>query len=104
MESMHYSTQLTYLTHHSQQASLLYCLANGIPTNMLDNIFDSMVSARVSNSDNRLHFGIGLYVVRIIAEHHGGTVKAANLQNGNGVTIQVTLPLYKRQSHADMPL
>jgi len=75
-----------------------------IPTNMLDNIFDSMVSARVSNSDNRLHFGIGLYVVRIIAEHHGGTVKAANLQNGNGVTIQVTLPLYKRQSHADMPL
>jgi len=62
------------------------------------------VSARVSNSDNRLHFGIGLYVVRIIAEHHGGTVKAANLQNGNGVTIQVTLPLYKRQSHADMAL
>ncbi len=75
-----------------------------IPTNMLDNIFDSMVSARVSNSDNRLHFGIGLYVVRIIAEHHGGTVSAANLQNGDGVTIQVTLPLYKRHSHADTPL
>jgi two-component system, OmpR family, sensor histidine kinase ChvG len=75
-----------------------------VPTNMLDNIFDSMVSARGSNSDNRLHFGIGLYVVRIIAEHHGGTVNAANLLNGDGVTIQVNLPLYKRAIAADAAL
>ena len=75
-----------------------------IPNDMLDNIFDSMVSARLSNTDNRLHFGIGLYVVRIIAKHHGGSVKAMNLLSGNGVTIQVTLPLYKTVGHVDESL
>ena len=63
-----------------------------IPTEMLDSIFDSMVSIR--ETDTRLHFGMGLYVVRVISEHHGGSVSAANLLNGNGVTIRVTLPLF----------
>jgi len=64
-----------------------------IPIDMVSNIFDSMVSVRPSNPDNRLHFGMGLYVVRVIAEQHGGSVSAANLLNGKGVTIRVTLPL-----------
>lgn len=65
-----------------------------IPRNMIENIFDSMVSVRESNPDNRLHFGMGLYVVRVIAEHHGGSVSANNLGNGEGVTIRVVLPRY----------
>ena len=65
-----------------------------IPRDMIDNIFDSMVSVRATNPDNRLHFGMGLYVVRVIAEHHGGSVSANNLGNGQGVTIRVTLPRY----------
>lgn len=70
-----------------------------IPKDMVDNIFDSMVSIRESNPDNRLHFGMGLYVVRVIAEHHGGSVRAANLFDGSGVTISVSLPIYKRLVH-----
>ena len=66
-----------------------------IPVDVLENVFDSMVSVRENTADNRLHFGMGLYVVRVIVEHHGGSVSAANLLNGNGVTIRVTLPLYK---------
>ncbi|XOV90369.1 MAG: ATP-binding protein [Pseudomonadota bacterium] len=69
-----------------------------IPPDMFQNIFDSMVSVRANTVDNRLHFGMGLYVVRVIAEHHRGSVTAANLLNGNGVTIRVTLPLYKTVS------
>ena len=65
----------------------------GIPTNKSDNIFDSMVSIR--ETDTRMHFGMGLYVVRVIAEHHGGSVSAANLLGGNGVTVRIKLPLYK---------
>lgn len=72
-----------------------------IPEDMVDNIFDSMVSVRESNSDNRLHFGIGLYVVRIIAQHHGGSVKASNLFDGKGVSIKVTLPIYQPPELAD---
>ena len=33
-----------------------------VPSNLLDSIFDSMVTARAGNPDNRLHFGMGLYV------------------------------------------
>lgn len=66
-----------------------------IPEDMLDSVFDSMVSIRESNPDNRLHFGIGLYVVRIIAERHSGSVKATNLFDSKGVSIKVTLPIYR---------
>ena len=70
-----------------------------IPLDALDSIFDSMISVRKSNPDNRLHFGMGLYVVRVIAEHHGGSVSAANLLSGNGVTIRINLPLYKEANN-----
>ena len=57
----------------------------------LSTIFDSMVSHR--GPDNRLHFGLGLHVVRIIAEHHGGTVTAVNLEDQSGVAFIIRLPL-----------
>jgi signal transduction histidine kinase len=59
--------------------------------NKLNTIFDSMVSHR--GPDNRLHFGLGLHVVRIIAEHHGGTVTAVNLEDQSGVAFVIRLPL-----------
>ena len=78
--------------------NLTLFVANQGPTiseDMLDSVFDSMVSIRESNPDNRLHFGMGLYVVRIIAERHGGSVNATNLFDGKGVSIKVVLPIYR---------
>lgn len=71
-----------------------------IADDIIENIFDSMVSVRASNPDNRLHFGMGLYVVRIIAEHHGGSVSASNLSDGSGVVINVALPLTRSKEQA----
>jgi len=56
-------------------------------------LFDSMVSHRGADAQNRLHFGLGLYVVRVIAEYHGGSVRAMNLADGSGVALMVQLPL-----------
>ena len=67
-----------------------------ISEDVIGNVFDSMVSIRDSNPDNRLHFGMGLYVVRTIAERHGGSVKAINLPNNSGVSIDVILPVYQK--------
>ena len=58
---------------------------------LLANLFDSMVSQRGPGSDG-VHFGLGLFVVRVIAEHHGGSVAAMNLPSGDGVAIIVRLP------------
>ncbi len=54
-------------------------------------LFESMVSRR--GAENRLHFGLGLYVVRVIAEQHGGSVRAMNLVDGSGVAVIVRLPV-----------
>jgi len=63
-----------------------------LPPDARETLFDSMVSHRTDMSDNKLHFGLGLYVVRVIAEHHNGSVSARNLDNGSGVAISVRLP------------
>ena len=62
-----------------------------LPPDVANSLFESMVSRRASTSD--LHFGLGLYVVRVIAEQHGGTVRAINLVDGSGVAVMVRLPL-----------
>ena len=54
-------------------------------------LFESMVSQR--EPENNLHFGLGLHVVRVIAEQHGGRAHAANLGDGSGVVFVVQLPL-----------
>ena len=58
-----------------------------------EQIFDSMVSRReAGTAEPHAHLGMGLYVVRLIAEHHGGRVEANNRPDGNGVTVTVSLP------------
>ncbi len=62
-----------------------------LPAPTIGSLFESMVSRRPLES--KLHFGLGLYVVRVIAEQHGGSVQALNLADGSGVAIIVWLPL-----------
>ncbi|MFK7913920.1 MAG: ATP-binding protein [Pseudomonadales bacterium] len=62
-----------------------------LPSDAEKSLFDSMVSHR--GPQNQLHFGLGLYVVRVIAEYHGGHVRAMNLTDGSGVAIMIQLPM-----------
>jgi len=63
-----------------------------IPPGMLDRLFESLFEQR-SGHDDRPHFGLGLYIVRLIAEFHGGNARAANRTDGGGAIFTVTLPL-----------
>jgi signal transduction histidine kinase len=53
-------------------------------------LFESLWQSR-SGSDSRPHFGLGLYIVRLIAEFHGGRAEAENLPDGRGARFRVRL-------------
>jgi two-component system sensor histidine kinase ChvG len=66
-----------------------------IPEEIRERLFESMVSTRGSGSVDRPHLGIGLYVVRLIVEHLGGSIEAREGPDGSGAVFVVELPLAK---------
>ncbi|MEC8888685.1 MAG: ATP-binding protein [Pseudomonadota bacterium] len=60
-----------------------------LPQDIEHRLFDPMVSS--AKDAREAHLGLGLYVVRVIAEFHGGTVKAENRPDHSGVVVTVTL-------------
>ncbi|MGO9513701.1 MAG: ATP-binding protein [Steroidobacteraceae bacterium] len=63
-----------------------------IPAAVLDRLFESLFEHR-QGRDDKPHFGLGLYIVRLIAEFHGGKAAAANRPDSGGAMFTVTLPL-----------
>jgi dedicated sortase system histidine kinase len=63
-----------------------------LPEDMEQELFQSMVSVRSTKSDDP-HLGLGLYLVRLICEFHGGEAVAENLSDGSGVRMSLQLPL-----------
>ena len=63
-----------------------------LPADAASVLFVSMVSERTTLPTKAGHLGLGLYVVRMVAEFHRGTVAAGNLPDGSGVYFTVTLP------------
>ena len=60
-----------------------------LPAAELARLFDSMVTMRLHDARREGgHLGLGLYVARLVAEHHGGAVRAANLAGATGVRFE----------------
>ena len=64
-----------------------------LPAGVEDRLFDSMVSVRAGHAAQGPHLGLGLYIVRLIAQFHGGSARAANRVDPEGVEVTVLLPL-----------
>lgn len=62
-----------------------------LPDAIRESLFESMVSQRAERSGATPHLGLGLYVARLIAEFHGGVLKAGNLPDGRGVAFEARL-------------
>ena len=62
-----------------------------LPPHLNGRLFESLVSSRGS-SDGKPHLGLGLYIVRLIADFHVSRVTATNLPNDTGVSIALEIP------------
>jgi dedicated sortase system histidine kinase len=62
-----------------------------LPADMGDQLFDSLVSVR-SGKTEQPHLGLGLFIVRLIAEFHGGRVEARSSEDPRGCAFSVFLP------------
>jgi two-component system sensor histidine kinase ChvG len=62
-----------------------------LPEKMRGRLFDSLVSLR-EQRDGRPHLGLGLHIVALVADFHGGRCEAEDLPDGSGVVFRVTFP------------
>jgi signal transduction histidine kinase len=65
----------------------------GIPPELLDHIFEPFVQAERSLARTQGGLGLGLALVKGIAEMHGGAVRVASAGTGAGAEFIVSLPL-----------
>lgn len=66
-----------------------------LPDTMAGQLFDSLISVRDNQKkDNKesAHLGLGLYIVRLIAQAHNAKVTAFNLPENRGVCFQIRFP------------
>jgi dedicated sortase system histidine kinase len=60
-----------------------------LPEKMRSELFDSLVSVREGEPGH--HLGLGLFIARLIAEGHGGTIEAANIDDGVRFTVRMPI-------------
>lgn len=58
-----------------------------------EKLFDALVSQRPRGAaaGSAPHLGLGLHIVRLVAERHAGSARAANLADGSGVEFTIEL-------------
>lgn len=66
-----------------------------LPSHMHGQLFDSMVSVRDNTAPDKAghHLGLGLYIVRLIADFHRGEVHGYNVPDNSGVIFEIRIPV-----------
>ncbi|WP_075185929.1 proteobacterial dedicated sortase system histidine kinase [Teredinibacter haidensis] len=81
--------------HHDTLVFTVHNEGPPLPKHMHGQLFDSMVSVREkksNNTENGQHLGLGLYIVRLIADFHRGEVQCYNVPDNSGVIFEIRLP------------
>jgi len=73
---------------------------SSLPEGMAERIFEPLVSLGRKDAQ-KISLGMGLYIVKLISNFHGGEVLAKNLPHASGVIVSISLPLYYRKSNTN---
>ncbi len=65
---------------------------SSLPVSMGEELFQPMVTERNAR-DDQPHMGLGLYIVKLIADYHGGSVAAMDLPSRQSVRFVIDFPL-----------
>jgi signal transduction histidine kinase len=86
--------EITISLRHEENHCQLGVANSGtrLPDILHDKLFDSLVSLRDKRVSGQ-HLGLGLHIVRLVAQAHGGNVRARNLPNDGGVEFTICLPI-----------
>ena len=88
-------TPICIICHHNEKHAVIKVINEGIPLPPdKEIIFDLFKSFRESNKKSNSS-GLGLYVVKMIAEGYGGSVMANDPADYEGAEFTVTLPIAK---------
>lgn len=79
--------------HHSNVHIVVTDNGTGIPADFLPRIFDSFTQVDATSSRKQGGLGLGLAIVRKLAELHGGTVSVHSDGPGMGASFTVSLPV-----------
>jgi len=84
------SIALSVERHSAEAAITVTDSGPGIPDDQLESVFDRFEGA-ASRTESSLNFGLGLSIVRAIAEAHGGRATAERASDG-GAAVTIWLP------------
>lgn len=89
------NTEIVINLEETANSVILKVLNKGelLKDEMIHNLFDSMVSLRTQKTEQP-HLGLGLHIVKLIAEFHKGKVQAYNIDT-TWVCFEVCLPISK---------
>ncbi len=93
------SIELSVCPEDSEVLLQVFNSGSSLPGNLPpEQLFERLVSRRNNRmprqaGQEKHHLGLGLYLVRLIADHHGGSVAASNNTARGGVVFTVRLPV-----------
>jgi signal transduction histidine kinase len=94
IEHSHLNTPIVVNLHNNHNVAELSVINEGVKLpDDKDKIFDLFVSLRDAGHWKSDNLGLGLYLVKLITEGHGGSVQASDLLDKEGATFTVRIPL-----------
>ncbi len=89
----HISIQSDFLKEESKVLLTISDTGNGIPAEILPNLFGKFVTRNIRN-ENQQGSGLGLFISRAIVNAHNGHISARNNEDGIGATFTIILPVH----------